>query len=464
MLRSVYTRQGGEIEEGTRADPLLWKVRKYIQKGWPADSSHGLELARFFNRRDDLSTVGDCVLFRERVVIPKELRMRCLNHLHRGHPGIQRMKSIARSYLYWPSIDEDIADCVSTCSSCMEVVKSPPLLELKPWPKTSTPWERVHIDYAAPVDGVYFLILVDAFSKWPEVVKTSTITTTATISILRSIFARFGMPAKLVSGNGAQFTSDTFNDFCIQSGIEHVKTPPFHPQSNGQAERFVDTLKRALKKIQSKDTSTEAALDIFLQSYRSTPHPALDQRTPAEAMFGRNIRIALDLIRPTPHTEVDQRKNQQPFADRQFQPGDAVYAKTYSRNVWKWVTGVVSKRIGSVMYEVITDGHRTHRRHVNQLRKRTPGCRRSLTSESAKHQLPLDMLTEMAPTPKAPVERNKDPSSTPRHLSSNGSPTQQTVQPLPSTFGTSNRQPIQPLRRSSRLRRPPRRLDGYRLY
>ncbi|XP_040158056.1 uncharacterized protein K02A2.6-like [Anopheles arabiensis] len=237
-----------DIEEGTRTDSLLWKVHKYIQEGWPSDSSYGMELARFYNRKDDLSTVGDCVLFRERVVIPRKLRMRCLNQLHRGHPGIQRMKSVARSYLYWPSIDEDIADCVSSCTACMAVAKSPPLLEPKFWPKTTKPWERVHIDYAGPVDGAYFLIVVDAFSKWPEVMKTITTTTTATISMLRSIFARFGMPEKLVSDNGAQFTSDAFKDYCKQSGIEHIKTPPFHPQSNGQAERFVDTMKRALKK------------------------------------------------------------------------------------------------------------------------------------------------------------------------------------------------------------------------
>nr|XP_049462951.1 uncharacterized protein K02A2.6-like [Anopheles coluzzii] len=355
----------------------------------------------------------------------------------------------------------------------MAVAKSPPLLEPKFWPKTTKPWERVHIDYAGPVDGAYFLIVVDAFSKWPEVMKTITTTTTATISMLRSIFARFGMPEKLVSDNGAQFTSDAFKDYCKQSGIEHIKTPPFYPQSNGQAERFVDTMKRALKKIQSEDISTETALDTFLQTYRSTPHPALNQRTPAEVLFNRNIRIPLDLIHPTTttHSEVDQRDDQQPPAARQFQPGDAVYMKHYSRNAWQWIPGMVSKRIGSVMYEIITDGNRPHRRHTNQMRARTSSGREHLAGDSTKHQLPLDILTEVAPTPWAPtpkapipVERNNVPSSTSQRFSSDRSPTQQIVQPLPSASKTSIRQPIQPPRRSSRLRRPPRRLDGYRLY
>ena len=176
------------------------------------------------------------------------------------------------------------------------------------------------------------------------------------------------MPEKLVSDSESQFTSDAFKNYCKQSGIEHIKTPPFHPQSNGQSERFVNTMKRALKKIQSEEISTETALDTFLQTHRSTPHPALNQHTPAEVLFNRNIRIPLDLIRPTTtHTEVDQRDDQQPPAAGQFQPGDAVYMKHYSRNARQWITGTVSKRIGSLMYEIITDGHRTHRRHANQI-------------------------------------------------------------------------------------------------
>ncbi|XP_035895367.1 uncharacterized protein LOC118516598 isoform X3 [Anopheles stephensi] len=163
--------------------------------------SYGAELAQFHNRREALTTVGDCILFGERIVIPAALQQRCLRQLHQGHPGIQRMKAIARSFVYWPSLDSDIADRVASCEACQAAAKSPPSQIPSCWPKPPGPWHRVHIDYAGPVEGAYFLIAVDAYSKWPEIIKTASITSFATISILRGIFARFGPPVTLVSDN-----------------------------------------------------------------------------------------------------------------------------------------------------------------------------------------------------------------------------------------------------------------------
>ncbi|XP_052900198.1 uncharacterized protein K02A2.6-like [Anopheles moucheti] len=226
----------------------------------------------------------------------------------------------------------------------MAAAKSPPIAEPQSWPKPSKPWERVHIDYAGPIEGHYFLIVVDALSKWPEIVKTSTTTAMATISILRNIFARFGMPRKLVSDNGAQFTSEAFSDFCIHNGIEHVTTAPFHPQSNGQAERFVDTFKRALRKIRTDSVPLEEAQETFLLSYRSTPHPGLDGRTPADIMFGRNIRTSLELLRPPSslQTEPAHPQAKEPYNGRQFRLGDPVFAKMFHRNTWKWIAEAIN--------------------------------------------------------------------------------------------------------------------------
>ncbi|XP_065076073.1 uncharacterized protein K02A2.6-like [Ochlerotatus camptorhynchus] len=160
-----------------------------------------------------------------------------------------RMKAIARSFVYWPSIDSDIAAHVKACRHCAVAAKSPPKAPPLSWPKSTYPWQRVHIDYTGPIEGEYFLLSVDSYSKWVEIVRTKSITATATIGILRSLFVRLGMPETLVSDNGTQFTSAEFAQFYLENGINHVTTAPFHPQSNGQAERFVDTFKRAVKKI-----------------------------------------------------------------------------------------------------------------------------------------------------------------------------------------------------------------------
>ena len=126
-----------------------------------------------------------------------------------------------------------------------------------------SPWQRVHVDYAGPLEGDSYLLVVDAYSKWVEIVKTSSTTSVATITILRSLFARLGMPETLVSDNGSQFTSAEFRQFCLENGIDHVTTSPYHPQSNGQAERYVDTFKRAIKKIREGRATMQESLDTF---------------------------------------------------------------------------------------------------------------------------------------------------------------------------------------------------------
>ena len=95
--------------------------------------------------------------------------------------------------------------------------------------------------------GKTFLILVDAHSKWPEVVTMSGTTSQSTIEVLRSLFSRYGLPEQIVSDNGTQFTSDEFAQFIEWNRIKHIRSAPYHPSSNGLAERFVQTLKGAIK-------------------------------------------------------------------------------------------------------------------------------------------------------------------------------------------------------------------------
>ncbi|XP_046803785.1 uncharacterized protein K02A2.6-like [Lucilia cuprina] len=184
----------------------------------------------------------------ERVVVPKVYRKRLLKDLHKGHPGIERTKSIARGYVFWPGIDEDIKAFIQQCGQCASVAKMSTKTGLSPWPTPENAWERIHVDYGGPIEGYYFLVVVDAFSKWPEIVPTKSITAQQTIDILNEIFSRHGLPRTIVSDNGTQFKSTPFQEFTTSRGIQQLLSSPYYPMSNGQAERFVDTFKRALKK------------------------------------------------------------------------------------------------------------------------------------------------------------------------------------------------------------------------
>jgi len=99
--------------------------------------------------------------------------------------------------------------------------------------------------------GHMFLVLVDAHSKWMEVKAVKAATSASTISQLRSIFATHGIPELLVSDNGSVFTSSEFEEFMRLNGIRHTTSAPYHPATNGLAERAVQTFKSFLKKSPS---------------------------------------------------------------------------------------------------------------------------------------------------------------------------------------------------------------------
>ena len=95
------------------------------------------------------SLCDNVLQYSERVVIPKKLQNRILRDFHTGHPGINRMKSLMRSYVNWPKMDNDITDMIEKCKGCALVAKLP-TTTFKPWPKTEQPWSRIHVDFAGP--------------------------------------------------------------------------------------------------------------------------------------------------------------------------------------------------------------------------------------------------------------------------------------------------------------------------
>ena len=155
----------------------------------------------------------------QRIVVPKRLRADVLSTAHLGHPGISRMKEVAQANIYWPNINADIETYVKTCKGCQEAGKSAVKVELHSWPVCSRSFERVHVDLAGPKEGLNYMVLQDAFSKWPETFIMSSTTTSSVLEKLQEVFGRFGYPEQLVTDNGSQFTSDPFKDYCDEKGI-----------------------------------------------------------------------------------------------------------------------------------------------------------------------------------------------------------------------------------------------------
>ena len=286
----------GLIVKESKLDPIIAQVMHYVREGWPQriDSE---EIKIFKKMSDSLCVENGCLFLGARIVIPAKLRMGVLDLIHVGHSGMQKMKQLARSVVYWPNINADIENVAKSCISCAEHQNNPSKPANHPWMLPEKPWSRVHVDHAINFMGGNWLVVVDAYSKYPIIHPTTAVSTRATIRLLEEDFAHFGNPHSIVSDNATKFKTEEFQQWCKERGITHLTGAPYHPATNGAAECLVQSFKQSVKT--SKRTPKEALQD-FLMQYRRTP---LGQGLSLlELLNGRQIRTTLDAIVPSPDT------------------------------------------------------------------------------------------------------------------------------------------------------------------
>ena len=298
-----------QLKTATNHDPVLGQVVQCIRNGWPPVAVSD-ELKPYVARKLELTLQDDCVLWGTRVVIPKRLQAPILEELHKDHAGICRIKALARSYVWWPGLDREVEQLVASCLPCQSVKNAPSVAPLHPWLWPAKPWQRIHVDFAGPVEKRMLMVVVDAHSKWPEVIEMTSTTSELTIQALRGLFAVHGLPDQLVSDNGPQFVSKEFQRFMKENGVQHTRCAPYHPSSNGLAERFVQTLKNALRRTKDIGRTFQHRLAGFLLAYRTTPH-ATTNVAPCELLMNRKIRTRLDLLHPDIESRVAKNVSRQ---------------------------------------------------------------------------------------------------------------------------------------------------------
>lgn len=465
--------QAADIATQSARDRTMSRVLNWVWKGWPPRHSITSEFTPFVSRQHELSAHKGCLLWGDRVVIPLKLRSRILEALHAGHPGIVRMKALARSYVWWPGMDAAIEEWVRRCSPCQETRPEMPRAPVHPWETTRAPWCRLHIDFAGPFQGKTFLIIVDSYSKWLEVIAVSSMTSLTVINALRRLFATHGLPDTVVSDNGPQFTSAEFREFLEANLIRHVTSAPFHPSTNGQAERMVRTTKEALSRIVQGDWSRRLA-DFLLQQH-VTPHSSTG-RSPAELLMGRRVSTMLDRLHPDRAPAKSSQQTGLLPVPRSFLPEDPVFARNYGRGP-PWVPAVIGRATGPISYEVTLPDGRVLRRHVDQLRRRAMA---PCTSEGpAPTEQQPEVYPTQGPSPREVYPRQGIPpgqvSNEPAESSLEEQPTAEPSagdttmsQPVPTTAP----RPVSPeglegdpepatLRRSQRARKAPSRLRDF---
>ena len=427
-----------ELRSAAATDEDFQAVTSAVQSGrWPHSRNVPPQLRAYYQVRCELSS-ADSLLFRgHRLVVPSILRKRLIDLAHEGHQGQVRTKQRLRERSWWPAMDREVEQSLSECSVCAahsksSVLCSPPLQAI---PLPGGAWQDLQLDIIGPLSGGhpqyrFGLVLVDRYSRWPEVAFTCNATSASVIDFLEGVFTREGYPERLHTDNGPQFCSEEFQRFLRTGGIRHLRSSPYSPQTCGMVERLNRTVKDAVATARALGQSVATYVRSFLGSYRSTPHPGTG-RSPFELLRGRVMRTPLDVMPPEPvkdppvreHSERYQSAYQQRY-DRgkkrqlpSWQPGDWVRVRVPNSKGREFGPPVkVARRTGPVSYR-LESGERVHARRLA-----------SASAPLVSHQVPWDPLVTDV-TVSIPGVNGFTPGAT---------------EALPPT-----------LRRSSRMRRPP---------
>ena len=343
------------FKETSSNDETSRVVMEYVLKGWPSEKEQVDELAReYWSFKEELS-VEDGLLFKsDRIVVPRSLRAEVLDEIHGAHMGESKSLSFARDYVFWPSMTAQIKDRVSSCSICNAFRNRQQRESLHPHDIPGLPWQVVGtdlFDYA----GQTYLLVTDFYSKYFEIELLRQNTARCVINNLKKIFARFGVPDEVVSDNGSQYsntrnlfsTTHEFKQFAEEWGFRHTTSSPEYPQSNGAAERAVQTAKRIFKKAAAdKKDPFEGLL-----KYRNTPFEDIGV-SPVQLLMSRRTRTMIPthrrLLLPQavdPDQVVKALKQRQSVSKKnydkqgrdlpQLEPGDKVRIRPNRDREWR---------------------------------------------------------------------------------------------------------------------------------
>ena len=249
------------IQKCQTEDEVCRNLMHYCNTGWPSKKTVPNNLKPYCQVASELSVVNGLLLQGSRIVIPTSLCAKILDQIHAGHQGISKCRQQAGQSVWWPGLSKQLEELVKNCEECCkhQIQRAEPLLPSK---LPNLPWQKLGTDLFE-WDKSTYLLIVDYYSRYIELSKLRNTSAEEVISHTKSIFARHGIPEKLISDNGHQFSSEAFIQFAQSYGFEHVTSSPYFPQSNGEAERAVQTIKNLMKK---KDD-----LYLAILAYRSTP-------------------------------------------------------------------------------------------------------------------------------------------------------------------------------------------------
>ncbi|GAB1610332.1 uncharacterized protein K02A2.6-like, partial [Argonauta hians] len=371
----IATTRLDQLRAATVHDPKLQKVIGYVLNGWPSDVP--TELMEYRQAKGELSLINGLLVHDTRIVVPERKRRFILEKLHETHQGLQKCRLNAQSAVWWPGLGQDLKEMIDTCRVCRENRPAQRREPLRPSPLPDRPWQKLGADLCT-VENKDFLVVVDYYSLWLEVLPLRTTTANVIIRKMKQLFATHGIPEVLCSDNGPQFQCREFRDFAREYDFQQQTSSPGFPQANGEAESAVKIAKKLI---------SQQSLDLALLSYRATPHSAT-RVSPAEALMGRPLKTLLPILpeRLLPRAQRDERIREADHQAKQSQKthydrrhgvvpltplhcGDPVLIRTDVDRNWGSEGTVVAADPHNRSYLVNTPGGvlRRNRRHLQHL-------------------------------------------------------------------------------------------------
>ena len=446
-----------EIREAQKVDEECSQVRVYCLQGWPAYMPHQPLLRPYWESRGHLSVVDDLLMYDDRLVIPRGMRLQILDCIHTGHLGITKCRSRARTSVWWPGLSKQIEDLVAQCVTCAKDRPTPkePLMSAS-FP--SRPWERIATDLFE-LNGKVYLIVTDYYSRWFEIKELRNETSQVVIQALKELFAIHGIPDLIISDNGPQYSADSFREFATKYGFVHTTSSPRYPQANGEVERAVRTAKSLLRKNDD--------IHSALLTYRSTP--LQNDLSLSELLMGRRLRTQLPIhpnnlypnVQPKERQTVETKErsyrlNQQLSFNKRHRavelptlhPGDHVWVRDQDRH------GLILGKTEQPRSYLVDTNKGTLRRNRSALVVTT----KHPVTEHSTEDLPSETTTAPNPTLPSPIPPSQQSPQTPRKPTAGQAmlTTPETAPAAESPRGPCTNTLTTP---SGRAVRPPERLD-----
>ena len=300
-----------EFKRLQKEDSSLSRIWDLIKSG---DTRDGLYRDEFFLKNDLLyRRVPKPRGFEEeshtQLVVPRSLRPLVLKTSHESvlgsHMGFKRTADRILECFYWPGCQVEIKRWTQSCDICQKTVKqgSVPRAPMQISKLADYPFQHIAVDLIGelvPASGAghrYILTIIDLATRYPEAIPLKKIDTTHVANALQSFFYRMGIPDRITSDGGSQFCSDHMEQFFKSMNIKHIRTSPYHAQSNGLVEAYNFCLKKALERLAAERIRDwHLYIEPCLFAYRETPQSSTGF-SPNELLFGRTLKGPLQLLR-----------------------------------------------------------------------------------------------------------------------------------------------------------------------